>query len=102
MNYKSEAARANAVFKYFVFSFVATAVTFGSFTAVCFAAGAINTPIILLIIALHQVSWVTCGVCMAAVFDSLGEDPPTPREKTPPGEQLKERIIPVYKGKRIG
>lgn len=102
MNYKSEVTRANAVFRYFVFSFVATAVTFASFTAVCFAAGAINVPIILMIIALHQVSWVTCGVCMAAVFDSLGEDPPAPKEKTPQKEQINERIIPVYKGKRIG
>jgi len=101
MNYKSEHARQAAVFKYFLVSWFATLATFGGFAAVCAATGILNVPLVLVLIAAQNISWIVCGTLMCAVFDSLGH-PPTPKEKAPENHELKERIIPVYKGKRIG
>lgn len=97
-HYRSESARASAVFKYFLFSYVATFITFGSFAIVCGASGVLSAKIVIIIIALQNIAWVNCGVCMCMVFDSLGQSPPllTVNEKQPPKEKIKERIIPVF------
>lgn len=101
IRYSSESARANAVLRYFIVSYVATLLTFSLFLAVAAYAGVVNLVLVLLLIAAQNLSWIVCGVLMTAVFDSLNS-PPAPPEKTPKDDGIKERIIPVYKGKRIG
>jgi len=98
VNYKSESARATAVFKYFMVSWFATLFTFGLFLAVAAWAGVINIILVLLMIAGQNLMWIVSGMLMTAVFDSL--NPPTP----PPHiaeKQPNDRIIPVYKGKKL-
>jgi len=80
-DYKSEAARKEAVFKYFLVAYIATLITFSAFLAVSIAAGIANVPLILVLIAAQNISWITTGTMMCAVFDSLGTPPPPPREK---------------------
>jgi ABC-type Fe3+-siderophore transport system permease subunit len=98
VNYKSESARAGAVFRYFLVSWFATLFTFGLFLAVAAWAGVLNVVLVLIIIAAQNVMWMLSGILMTAVFDSL--TPPTlpthVAEKHP-----NDRIIPVYKGKKL-
>jgi len=97
-NYRSESARAAAVFKYFMVSWFATLFTFGLFLTVAAWADVINIVLVLLMIAGQNLMWIVSGVLMTAVFDSLS--PPTP-PKTVHEKQPNDRIIPVYKGKKL-
>jgi hypothetical protein len=76
VSYRSESARANAVFKYFVVSWFATLLTFGLFLAVAAWAGVVNVVLVLVIIAAQNVMWMVSGVLMTAVLDSLSDPPP--------------------------
>jgi len=93
--YRSESARATAVFKYFIFSWFASLFTYSCFLAVCAAADIVNIMLVSILIAAQLITWVTMGTGMCMVYDSL-DHPPTPKEKTPEKIDLTERIIPVF------
>jgi len=81
VNYKSESARASAVFRYFLVSWFATLTTFGLFLIVAAWAGVVNVVLILVIIAAQNISWIVTGTLMTAVLDSLNTPPTPPKER---------------------
>jgi hypothetical protein len=55
--------------------------TYASFAILCGVAGILNVNIVLLLIAAQSISWLVSGTLMCAVFDSLGNPPPPPKER---------------------
>lgn len=94
-HYRSEAARAGAVYKFALISWLATLFTYGLLTIVCLLAGILNIYLVLLLIVGQSITWGIMFILLAATFDSL-DNPPTPKEKTPKDLEIVERIIPVY------
>jgi len=100
--YRSETARAGAIFLYFKFSWFVSLVTYGLFLAVCAYAHIVTVPMVLFLIACQNITWLVGGFCMLAAYKSLEQTPPPPREKTPEKIELIERIIPVYTSRKVG
>jgi len=100
--YHSNAKNSTAVFLYFKFSWFVSLFTYGMFLAVCAYAHIVTVPMVLFLIACQNISWLIGGFCMLSAYKSLEPTPPTPKEKQPEKLEVIERIIPVYKGKRMG
>jgi len=100
--YRSESARATAIFVWFRFSWVVSLFTAGMFLAVCAYVNIVTVPMVLFLIAMQNIMWLVGGFCMLVAYKSLEQDPPTPKEKTIEKIEVVERIIPFYKGKPMG
>ena len=100
--YRSESARATAIFVWFRFSWVVSLFTAGMFLAVCAYVNIVTVPMVLFLIAMQNIMWLVGGFCMLVAYKSLEQDPPTPTEKTPEKLELIERIIPVYTNRKVG
>lgn len=98
--YRSESARATAIFLWFKFSWFVSLVTCGLFLAVCAYAHIVTVPMVLFLIFCQNIMWLTGGFCMLVAYKSLEQDPPTPKEKTPEKLELVERIIPVFTNRK--
>lgn len=80
-NYRSEPARGQIIARFFVIAWVASVFEFGAFAGIAALAGVMNIPILLLLIAGQNASWLTCALLMCAIFAAWQLPPLPPKER---------------------
>jgi len=80
-NYRSEPARGRIIAQFFMIAWVASVFEFGAFAGIAALAGVMNVPILLLLIAGQNASFLTIALMMCAVYAAWQLPPLPPKEK---------------------